>query len=244
MGFDGPFHDGEAEAGAFDLILRMVFFDPKEALENEGEVVAGDSDSVVEDFDGGGSAWVLTGFYGDQHRGVGILLEGIFDQVEEELGPVKEVSGKGDVLDVDLDRGVLVFDDEFESFDNVTDAIGESKFLHLEWSRVIGFKFRDHQHVLHDTVDPNDVARHRAEHFFGKGFVIQPAFFGEIFEIARDDGERSAQLVGSVGYEVLSDLVRDDRGGNITHEKLNLNVVGLKGDGIDFDGPMGSFPLG
>jgi hypothetical protein len=47
VGFDGALDDGEAEAGALDFLLRVVFFHAVEAAENVRQVGAGDADAVV-----------------------------------------------------------------------------------------------------------------------------------------------------------------------------------------------------
>ena len=47
VGFDGALDDGEAEAGAFDFLLRVVFFHPVETAEDVRQVGARDADAVV-----------------------------------------------------------------------------------------------------------------------------------------------------------------------------------------------------
>jgi len=58
---------------------------------------------------------------------LGILLEGVLDEVEEDLGPIKKVptylQGGGSVQDLRL----LFFDDEFEPLNDIIQAISEGK---------------------------------------------------------------------------------------------------------------------
>ena len=51
VGFDGALDDGQAEAGAFDFLLRVVFLHPVEAAEDVRQVRARDADAVVGDPD-------------------------------------------------------------------------------------------------------------------------------------------------------------------------------------------------
>jgi hypothetical protein len=87
MGFDGAFDDGEAEAGALDFLLGVVFIHSIEAPENVREIRAGNADTIIADPDGSGVADFLAAD-DDLETFVRILFEGVFNEVEEDLGPV------------------------------------------------------------------------------------------------------------------------------------------------------------
>ena len=129
----------------------MVFFDPVEALKDEGEIVTGDADSVIDDGNGGRAVFLFPGpnFYSD--GGIGVLLERVLYQVKEELGPVEEVPGDREPIDVCFNSGVLVFDDQVKPFDNVMNAVGEFKLFDFERSRVVGLQLGNNEHVFNDA---------------------------------------------------------------------------------------------
>ena len=97
MGLDGALDDRESEAGALDFLLRVVFLDPVEAAEDVRQVGAGDADAVVGDPDADGRRRRSIAADLDLEAGVGVLLEGVLDQVEEHLGPVEAVALEDEV---------------------------------------------------------------------------------------------------------------------------------------------------
>ena len=107
MGFNGSFNNGEAKSGSFDLSLGVVFFNAVKAFENEGEIGARDSDSVVRDADGKVALLVFLGVDSDLQGDCGILFEGILNKIEENLGPVEMISGDLDFRDDQFDTCLL-----------------------------------------------------------------------------------------------------------------------------------------
>ena len=141
VGLDGAFDDGEAESGAFDFLLRVVFFHAEEAAENVWEIGAGDADAVVRDPDALGCAVGLAADF-DVESVVRILFEGVFDEIEEDLRPVEAVAPHDErgVRHGDAHDGVLVADDGFEAFEDVFDAGVEAEGLDFQGAGFAGFQ--------------------------------------------------------------------------------------------------------
>lgn len=100
---DGAAHDAEAEAGAFDL-WGVMFVAAEEALEDEGQIMRGDADAVVSDLE---HAMTVTpaALHTDVEAGVGVLFQRVFDEVGEDLIPVKAVATHGAAVgwEIELD---------------------------------------------------------------------------------------------------------------------------------------------
>lgn len=100
------------------------------------------------------------------------MLEGIFHEVEDNLGPVKVVADDGKRGHGGGDFGVLLRDDEIEFFEDVVDAVLEIEFGELERGAFACFELGDHEHFLDDAIDADDVAVHGVEHFARHGLVV------------------------------------------------------------------------
>ena len=208
VGLDGTFDDGEPEAGAFDFALRVVFLDAIEAPENVGQVGARDADAVVRDPDAELVALGLAADLDDQ-AGVGVLLQGVFDEVEEHLGPVEAIAHEHQRLigHGNVDLGLLLADDGLEAFEDVVDAGAETEGFELERIGLAGFKARNDQHVLHDARDAVGVLAHHREEAPRGGGIVDHVVIQQVFEITVDDRHGGAQFVRGVRDEVLADLL-------------------------------------
>lgn len=241
MGFDGPLDDGESEARAFHLGLGVVLFDPVESFEDEGEITAGDPNAIIGDANCEVPFFVLFSINADGDGSSGVLLESILDEVEENLGPIEMVTGDLNPGNVHFNGRLLLFDDGFQSLDDVTDTPCDIEWGKFEGSCFIRLQFGDHEHVFDDAIDADDMPVHGVEHLLSESLVIESAFFGEVFEISRNDGKRGPEFVRSICDEILADLVGVNAGGDIAHHELNFQGVALKGEGADIDFPMGVF---
>lgn len=141
VGFDGAFDDGESEAGAFDGVLGVVFGDAEEAAEDVREVGAADADAVVGDPDVEG-VWLDGGADFDEEVGVGVLFEGVFDEIKENLRPVEAVAedGEGFGLDVEEEGGLFLGEEGFEAFFDIEDAVVEGEGFEVEEEGFAGFE--------------------------------------------------------------------------------------------------------
>ena len=238
MGFDGAADDGEAEAGAFDF-LAMVFGDAVEAFEDEGEVGAGDADAVVGDADDGGCVFAGHGD-GDFEIAWLIFLEGVFDEIEEDLVPVEAVAFDFVCAiwrEVESEAGAFFFDERGETFDDVFGAFAAGERGGAEAGDAFfadGFEFGQGEHVLDDAGDAFAVFLHRDEGFPGHGGVVDVAF-EEVFEVAVDDGERGPQFVGGIGDEVLADLFGFVAIGFVADDDAEVAAGGVAGE-LDWGG--------
>ena len=238
VGFDGAADDGEAEAGAFDF-LAMVFGDAVEAFEDEGEVGAWDADAVVGDADDGGGTVADHGD-GDFEIAWLIFLEGVFDEIEEDLVPVEAValdlvSAGG--RELEAEAGAFFFDERGEAFDDVFGAFAAGEGSGAEAGDAFfadGFEFGEGEHVLDDAGDAFAVFLHRDEGFAGHGGVVDVAF-EEVFEVAVDDGERGPQFVGGIGDEVLADLFGFVAIGFVADDDAEVSAWGVAGE-LDWGG--------
>ena len=94
MGFDDPFRDGEAEAGAAG-VAGAGLVGAVEAFEDVGEVVGSDAEAGV--FDGEEGA-VVGGRESDGDAAAGpVVADGVGDEVGEEFAEAVEVAGRADV---------------------------------------------------------------------------------------------------------------------------------------------------
>mgnify|MGYP001808725736 CR=1 FL=1 len=91
MSLHRPADYGKAESRALDLCLRVVFFNAVEASKNEGQIRRGDTYAIVADPDVEPLFGLFPADYYSEGN-IGILLEGIFDEIEQNLGPVKAVA--------------------------------------------------------------------------------------------------------------------------------------------------------
>ena len=105
MGFDGAADDAEAEAGALDL-RAVVLVAAVEAFENKRQIVRGNTDAVVTDAE---QAVVGEPFAADfDHEArARVLFEGVFNEVGEDLIPVKTIAAHLATIggQVELDAG-------------------------------------------------------------------------------------------------------------------------------------------
>ena len=209
MGFDGAFDDRKSEAGAFDFALGVVFFHPIEAAEDMGQVGAGDADAIVGD---PGADEVVLFLAADFHvqAGVGILFEGVFDQVEQHLGPVEAVAVQLEfgVRHEYLDMRFLAADDRLQAFEHVLDAGAEAEGFDLQSAGLAGLQAGDDQHVLDDARDAVGVFAHDGKEMASGRRIIEQSLIQQVFEVTADDGHGGAEFVGRVGHEVLADLFR------------------------------------
>ena len=68
---------------------------------------------------------------------------------------------------------------------------------------------------------------HCGEHVFCDLLVVEPIFFGEVFQIPGDDREGSAEFMRSICDEILSDLVGFYFGSDVPHDELNFQSVSI-----------------
>ena len=151
---------------------------------------------------------------------MGVLLEGVFHQIEEHLGPVEAVAHEDGVFigQLDEDFGLLAADDGFEALEHVIDAGAQAEGFDLEGSGFAGFQAGDDQHVLDDARDAVRVFAHHGEETPGDLRVLDHVVVEQVFQIAVDDGHGSAQFVGCVGHEVLADLLGLVFGGHVADD--------------------------
>src|ERR1035437_7305768 len=121
--FHGALDDRQPEACALDFVLRMMLLYPVETPEDMGKMGGWNPDPVV----GHPDMHRLTDpLAADFHRQflVGILFEGVLDEIEENLGPVKAVAMNRErrVRDGDADGGSLALYHRFEALDHIGDA--------------------------------------------------------------------------------------------------------------------------
>ena len=134
MGFYGTLDDGEPQSSAGNALLVVMFFDAVEALENEGEVGAGNADPIVADPESDLAVFVALAPDFELEGFGGILLEGVFDEVEEDLRPVEAVADEGEVFVdfLEFHFYILLRDDGFQAFDDVVNATREIEGREVE----------------------------------------------------------------------------------------------------------------
>ena len=116
VGLDGAFDDGKSKSGAFNFLLRVMFFHPEEAAENMSEVSTGNSNPVVRDPDVDLVGEVCAADF-KLKPVVGVLFESIFDQIEKYLSPIKAISLHHQirVWHVDINFRLLFADDRLKA---------------------------------------------------------------------------------------------------------------------------------
>jgi hypothetical protein len=241
VGLDGPLDDGEAEAGSLDLALIVMFLDAEKALEDEGDVGGRDARAVVGDLKSELSLPGRSGADLDLNRNRGVLLEGVLDQVEEDLDPIEAIPFQGEtgIGDVDRDGCLLLLDECFEPFEDVGDALLDVEGGNFQRGAGTAFESGDDEHFLDDAVDADDVLPHDAEHVLRGVGVGEEIVLEEVFEVAADDGEGSAEFVGGIGHEVLPDLVGADVLADIAESDEKLAGGLRRSHGGDLDNPVG-----
>ena len=141
VGFDGSFDDGEPEASAFDFTLMMMLFDAVEAFEDEGKIGAGDAYSVVGDPEDNVAFLVAAGADLEFKRFGGVLFECVFNEIEEDLIPVKAITNQSKVFisDFEADLGLLLVDNGFQPLDDILHAVKKAKGSEIERGLFAGF---------------------------------------------------------------------------------------------------------
>lgn len=90
-----------------------------ESFEDEWEIGRGNSNSVVRDVDLKVIVLIQVRIDGDMGGDARILLQGVFNKIEEDLCPVKVIADELGIRDVQFDGGFFLFDDKFDSFNDV-----------------------------------------------------------------------------------------------------------------------------
>ena len=134
----------------------------------------------------------------DPQAGVGVLFEGVFDEVEEHLGPVEAVAVEDEVRirHGDGDFRLLGADDGFEALEDVLDAGAEAEGLDLEGVGLAGFEAGNDEHVLDDARDAVGVLAHDGEEAAGHFRLLDHVVVQQVFQIAVDDGQRACGVRG------------------------------------------------
>ena len=172
----------------------------------------------------------------DAEAAVGVLFESVFDEVEKHLGPVEAIALHDEVRvwHGDGHFGVLVADDGFEPLEDVFDAGAEFKRFELEGVCLAGFEAGNDEHVLDDAGDAVSVLAHDGEKPTGHFWLVDHVVVDEVFQIAVDDGERGAELVGRISDEVLADLFGLVLGGHVAdHDTGGGTAWAVKLSGVD-----------
>ena len=215
VGFDGAADDGEAEAGAFDG-LAMVFVATEEAFEDEGDVVRGDADAVVAEGEGA----LVPGPAAREANGqgaTGVFFDGVFEEVGENLVPIETITVERATggWEIEIEVDLSIFEHGGEVVDGVLDATTDVEGFDVEGG-ADRFQAGDGEHVLDDANEALTMFFHDGEAVTGGGGVVDETVL-EGFDVALDDGQGGAKLMGGVGDEVFADLFREDLFGDVVN---------------------------
>ena len=237
VGFDGAVDDAEAEAGAFDGAAVMLI-SPEEALEDEGQIVGGDAGAVVANFEDAFGFAPLAG-EGDDEAGLQVLFEGVFDEVGEDLVPVKAVALEEAVFlgEIEHEACVPLFMHGGEVIDGVLHALADLEGLGIQGRGGV-FEAGDAEHVLGEAGEALAVLLHGIEAAGEQGGGVPQGL-----DVAIDDGERGTQLVGGIGDEVPADLLGEGGLGDILHHEPGGADAGIQ-DGGGFDEEVATAEIG
>ena len=233
-----------------NAFLVVMLFDAIEAFEDEGEVGIRDANPVIGDPQSDLAVFVALGTDFEFEGPGGILFQGVLDEIEEDLGPVKAVTHEVEVL-VDFlesDFGFLLLNDRFQTLDDVTDTARKMKGGKIEAGGLAGLQTRNHKHVVDDAGNTIAVLLHDGEGALDGRAIVDIAL-DEVFQITVDDGKRSAQFVRGVGDEVFADLLGLMLGGDVTDDDSGdgLGCVFIERASVDepsgFAAPLG-YPAG
>ena len=131
VGFDGPFCDGEAEAGAAAL-ARAAFVDAIKAVEDAGLLFDGYAGALIENGDFRGLAVDGRDFdtdFGLWRR----VFDGVIDDIENGLTEDAAVGVDGDLAAaIDADGLVFVFGEDADDVDDFLNEVDEGEGAEVE----------------------------------------------------------------------------------------------------------------
>lgn len=180
-----------------------------EALKDEWNLVRRNAHPIVRDGEGALGGTPLAGDTNDQPRRW-ILFDGVFDQVREELVPIKAVAidDPAALREIDDDLCIPPFEDGCEAINRILNTIPHGKWLHIE-DTAGAFESGNREHVINNADDALPVLFHDAQ-AFGDELGVSADFTPQRLDVAQNEGEWRAQFVGGVGHEVFADLFRHD----------------------------------
>ncbi len=233
MGFHSPANNRKAKSGTFDL-LGMRRFHPVKTIENVRQMGNGNPDAIVRDADDR-FAVPDARLDGNGQARLQVLLDGVFNEVEEDLRPIEHVTidHERSAIQFDADGSLFFMSHCLQTANDILYAGAEVKESTFEKVLRI-FQFGNHEHVFHNPDDTLAVSLHHAQNAFAHGGIGGDiVVLKKVFQIAVDDRQGSPQLVGGIGHKVPANSHRPVFLGNIVKKDTDLVEIFLQGSGDD-----------